>query len=59
MVIKKQMINWPLVEICVYMPFIHGSEFSCRYRAFVTLYHWDMPQTLEDEYGKFRNKKVV
>lgn len=26
---------------------------------FVTLYHWDMPQTLEDEYGGFRSKRVV
>jgi len=26
---------------------------------FVTLFHWDMPQTLEDEYGGFRSKKVV
>jgi len=26
---------------------------------FVTLYHWDMPQALEDEYGGFRSKKVV
>jgi len=26
---------------------------------FVTLFHWDMPQALEDEYGGFRSKKVV
>eukprot|EP00253_Pinus_taeda_P026696 PITA_26696 len=26
---------------------------------FVTLFHWDMPQTLEDEYGGFRSKNVV
>lgn len=26
---------------------------------FVTLYHWDMPQVLEDEYGGFRSKRVV
>jgi len=88
-VIKKQMISWSLVEIYVYMPLIHGSEFSCRYRAFcytvslvyatnsgerllymdlsfhagiepfVTLYHWYMPQTLENECGGFRSKRVV
>eukprot|EP00253_Pinus_taeda_P035631 PITA_35631 len=26
---------------------------------FVTLFHWDMPQALEDEYGGFRSKRVV
>ncbi|KAK7334801.1 hypothetical protein VNO80_26566 [Phaseolus coccineus] len=26
---------------------------------FVTLFHWDFPQTLEDEYGGFRSHKVV
>nr|AUR53397.1 beta-glucosidase 1 [Abies balsamea] len=26
---------------------------------FVTLYHWDMPQALEDEYGGFRSQRVV
>jgi len=42
MVIKIQMISRFLVEIYVYMPLIHGSEFSCRYRAFcytVSLVH--------------------
>jgi len=26
---------------------------------FVTLFHWDFPQALEDEYGGFRSHKVV
>lgn len=26
---------------------------------FVTLYHWDMPQALEDEYGGFLSRRVV
>jgi beta-glucosidase len=26
---------------------------------FVTLYHWDIPQVLEDEYGGFRSRRVV
>ncbi|PKA57433.1 Beta-glucosidase 12 [Apostasia shenzhenica] len=26
---------------------------------FVTLFHWDVPQALEDEYGGFLNKKIV
>uniref|UniRef100_A0A0D6QRY9 Beta-glucosidase n=1 Tax=Araucaria cunninghamii TaxID=56994 RepID=A0A0D6QRY9_ARACU len=28
-------------------------------KPFATLYHWDMPQALEDEYGGFRNARVV
>lgn len=28
-------------------------------RPFVTLYHWDLPQALENEYGGFLSKKVV
>ncbi|KAF7824488.1 vicianin hydrolase-like [Senna tora] len=26
---------------------------------FVTLFHWDVPQALEDEYGGFRSRKIV
>ncbi|KAF3450135.1 hypothetical protein FNV43_RR06215 [Rhamnella rubrinervis] len=26
---------------------------------FVTLFHWDLPQALEDEYGGFRSDKIV
>ncbi|KAI9116551.1 hypothetical protein K1719_012718 [Acacia pycnantha] len=26
---------------------------------FITLFHWDLPQALEDEYGGFRSPKVV
>ncbi|GFZ02764.1 thioglucoside glucohydrolase 1 [Actinidia rufa] len=26
---------------------------------YVTIFHWDLPQVLEDEYGGFRNKKIV
>ncbi|XP_060670830.1 vicianin hydrolase [Ziziphus jujuba] len=26
---------------------------------FVTLFHWDVPQALEDEYGGFRSEKIV
>ena len=26
---------------------------------FVTLYHWDTPQVLEDGYGGFRSKRIV
>eukprot|EP00253_Pinus_taeda_P032356 PITA_32356 len=28
-------------------------------QPFVTLFHWDLPQALEDEYGGFRSKRVV
>ncbi|KAA8549578.1 hypothetical protein F0562_001404 [Nyssa sinensis] len=26
---------------------------------FVTIFHWDLPQTLEDEYGGFRSPRIV
>ena len=26
---------------------------------YVTLFHWDLPQALEDEYGGFRSDKIV
>lgn len=26
---------------------------------FVTIFHWDVPQTLEDEYGGFLNRRIV
>ncbi|ONK58141.1 uncharacterized protein A4U43_C09F8630 [Asparagus officinalis] len=26
---------------------------------FVTIFHWDVPQALEDKYGGFRNRKIV
>ncbi|XP_030526659.2 beta-glucosidase 12-like [Rhodamnia argentea] len=28
-------------------------------RPFVTLFHWDLPQTLEDEYGGFLSSRIV
>ncbi|XP_065865963.1 beta-glucosidase 12-like [Euphorbia lathyris] len=28
-------------------------------KPFVTLFHWDLPQALEDEYGGFRSSKIV
>ncbi|WCJ19001.1 beta glucosidase 16 [Euphorbia peplus] len=28
-------------------------------KPFVTLFHWDLPQTLEDEYGGFLSSKIV
>lgn len=28
-------------------------------RPFVTLFHWDVPQVLEDEYGGFLDRKIV
>nr|WNF20695.1 strictosidine beta-d-glucosidase 2 [Mitragyna speciosa] len=28
-------------------------------KPFVTLFHWDVPQALEDEYGGFLNRKIV
>ena len=26
---------------------------------YVTIFHWDLPQALEDEYGGFRSDKIV
>ncbi|XP_030521091.2 cyanogenic beta-glucosidase-like [Rhodamnia argentea] len=28
-------------------------------KPFVTIFHWDLPQTLEDEYGGFLSSKIV
>ncbi|XP_052726834.1 cyanogenic beta-glucosidase-like [Vigna angularis] len=29
------------------------------FEAFVTLFHWDLPQSLEDEYGRFLSPRIV
>ena len=28
-------------------------------KPFVTIFHWDLPQTLEDEYGGFLSPRIV
>ena len=44
----------------VVFEFLHMDlNFHAGIQPFVTLFHWDVPQTLEDEYGGFRSKKVV
>ncbi|XP_043687956.1 beta-glucosidase 24-like [Telopea speciosissima] len=34
---------------------LHGQGIE----PFVTLFHWDVPQALEDEYGGFMNSKII
>jgi len=28
-------------------------------KPFVTIFHWDVPQALEDKYGGFRDRRIV
>ncbi|KAA8549849.1 hypothetical protein F0562_001533 [Nyssa sinensis] len=38
---------------------ISWSRILPRLKPFVTLFHWDLPQALEDEYGGFLSPKIV
>ncbi|KAK2989212.1 hypothetical protein RJ640_020563 [Escallonia rubra] len=38
---------------------ISWSRVLPRLESYVTLFHWDVPQALEDEYGGFLSPKIV
>ncbi|KAK7846934.1 raucaffricine-o-beta-d-glucosidase [Quercus suber] len=36
----------------------HGPEYY-QFKTFITLFHWDVPQALEEEYGGFLSQNIV
>ena len=41
------------------LTFSHVWSSYIGMKTFVTLFHWDLPKTLEDEYGGFLSPKIV
>jgi len=37
----------------------HLTYMNTGIEPFVTIFHWDVPQTLEDEYGGFLSPRIV
>ncbi|WVZ00537.1 hypothetical protein V8G54_026606 [Vigna mungo] len=63
---KEPLITWVLnstiissMRLYQMLLIILFSLFLQGLIPFVTLFHWDFPQALEDEYGGFRSHKVV
>jgi len=55
----KCLINHILNRFSMFVIYKHLTYMNTGIEPYVTIFHWDVPQTLEDEYGGFLSTRIV